>query len=511
MILSISIKSPIHLVTTGNISILVGEIGIISQYVGSEGIFMDSRSEQSDQPESVVEEPTGTETSNTENFVVPGVPIVRGNTPRPHSFGQAATRTEQHYVPEQSSRGSTSDFPSVAPGAPPLPEDDEDGEAITTKQLEFASSPTGNAPETSNQATSEFMWLFEYGLEMDASFLNSADRLQGLALTYGPAVLKGYRIVLDGVEARPGQMVATIVPTQEPGAEVWGVLYRVPRRVTERDGAEPALLERVHAAKVFVPLEVTVHEVYRKREVICLTYRAPVTVQRRINWRPPEQQGPEIGYVRQLLACAIQQNLPDAYLSELKRYATPAVEEKVSASPLPVERDTEPLPIVQGAVDAGATKEKTTRDEQDALQVVHSTRWLSAFALYLVLLLLATLTLSLLEALGYWNDVFTSNFAVLSVPWYVLVYGLLGACVSGMLTLGKHHTVRLPGFVVMTWFARPFVGLILAALAYLLLNSGLLVIGGNAAQHYSLNALAGALAGFCEGWVFFRGRGRFIF
>jgi hypothetical protein len=46
----------------------------------------------------------------------------------------------------------------------------------------------------------------------------------------------------------------------------------------------------------------------------------------------------------------------------------------------------------------------------------------------------------------------------------------------------------------------------LAALAYLFLNSGLLVIGANAAQHFSLNALAGTLAGFCEGWVFFRKR-----
>ncbi|HJT55141.1 MAG TPA: gamma-glutamylcyclotransferase family protein [Ktedonobacteraceae bacterium] len=467
---------------------------------------MGSRSEQDDQPESVVDERTRTESSTTENFVVPGVPIVRGNTPRPHSFGQATTKTEHRYVPEQSLQSSTSDFPSVAPGAPPLPEDDEDGEATTTKQLEFTSSPSGNKPEASHRRTSEFMWLFEYGLEMDSAFLNSAERLQGLALTYGPAVLRGYRIVLDGVEVHPGQVVATIVPTQESDAEVWGILYRVPRRVTERDGDEPALLERVHAAKVFVPLEVTVQELYRKREVTCLTYIAPVTVQRRIDWLSPEQEKPESGYTQQLLACAISQKLPDAYLAELKRYATTAIEEKISASPMPVERDTEPLPIVSGVVDADTSQKKTMRDEQHALQVVHSTRWLSAFALYLVLLLLATLTLSLLQALGYWNNVFTINFAVLSVPWYVLIYGVLGACVSGILTLGKQHTVRLPAFVVMTWFARPFVGLILAALAYLFLNSGLLVISGNAGQHYSLNALTGALAGFCEGWVFFRKR-----
>ncbi len=57
---------------------------------------------------------------------------------------------------------------------------------------------------------------------------------------------------------------------------------------------------------------------------------------------------------------------------------------------------------------------------------------------------------------------------------------------------------------MMTWFARPYIGVILAALAYLLLNSGLVVIGGNAGQHYALNALVGALAGFGEGWVYFR-------
>jgi hypothetical protein len=33
-----------------------------------------------------------------------------------------------------------------------------------------------------------------------------------------------------------------------------------------------------------------------------------------------------------------------------------------------------------------------------------------------------------------------------------------------------------------------------------------LVISGSAGQHYSLNALPGALSGFCEGWVFFRKR-----
>jgi hypothetical protein len=166
------------------------------------------------------------------------------------------------------------------------------------------------------------------------------------------------------------------------------------------------------------------------------------------------------------------------------------------------------VPVLKGASDADdeTGMEKPSQNEVQTTRVAHPARWFTTFALYLVLMLLATFTLSILQALGYWNDVFTASFVLLNVPWYVLVYGLLGACVSGIITLGKHYSIRLPGFVVLTWFARPFIGVILAALAYLLLNSGLLVIGGSAAQHYSLNALAGALSGFCEGWVFFRKR-----
>src|SRR5215813_2622861 len=56
----------------------------------------------------------------------------------------------------------------------------------------------------------EFIWLFEYGLEMDATFLNDRKRLNGSAHLYGPAVLKGYRISFDVVGSSTGEVVATI-------------------------------------------------------------------------------------------------------------------------------------------------------------------------------------------------------------------------------------------------------------------------------------------------------------
>jgi cation transport regulator ChaC len=476
---------------------------------------LDTNNEYYNQPEGVVDETAAETASTTESFVVPGVPVVRGNTPRPRSMGKFSAKAAQHAVPVQSLQDNTSDFPSEAPVAPPLPEEYEDGETGTIKQLELVSSVPASKPEASKQSASEFMWLFEYGLEMDAAFLNSPDRLRGLALTYGPAVLRGYRIVVDGVEVRAGQLSATIVASQEPGAEVWGILYRVPRRVAEQEGDEPSLLDRVHGAKVFERLEVTVHEVYRKREVTCVTYIAPVAAQSQHGQWSIDRMGAEIAYVQQLLACATRQNLPDDYLAQLKlpraTMRGAPTEPRATTRVAPTEREernTEPLPVLKSAPGENneTNTEKPAQNEQETIQTEHTKRWLTAFASYLVLMLLATLTLSILQALGYWNEEFPINFALLNVPWYVLVYGLLGACVSGIITVGKQHTIRLPGFVVLTWFARPFIGVILAALAYLFLNSGLFAIAGNAVQHYSLNALAGALAGFCEGWIFFRER-----
>src|SRR5216684_1699157 len=130
--------------------------------------------------------------------------------------------------------------------------------------------PLPGRPEPPN----EFIWLFEYGLEMDAAFLNDRERLNGSAHLYGPAVLKGYRISLDAVASSTGQVVATVLPGREYGAAVWGVLYRIPLRLIEAPDDEPPLLDKIHPAPYFEPLDVVVYEPYRKRELACITYIA---------------------------------------------------------------------------------------------------------------------------------------------------------------------------------------------------------------------------------------------
>ena len=42
-----------------------------------------------------------------------------------------------------------------------------------------------------SEGPQEFIWLFEYGLEMDPAILNGHELLEGCALLYGPAVLRG--------------------------------------------------------------------------------------------------------------------------------------------------------------------------------------------------------------------------------------------------------------------------------------------------------------------------------
>jgi len=72
------------------------------------------------------------------------------------------------------------------------------------------------------------------------------------------------------------------------------------------------------------------------------------------------------------------------------------------------------------------------------------------------------------------------------------------------MTLGRPTRLTLPGFVILTWFARPYLGAVLAALAYLALSSGLFVISVVPEQRYALFSVVGAVAGLCEGWLFFR-------
>jgi hypothetical protein len=123
-----------------------------------------------------------------------------------------------------------------------------------------------------------------------------------------------------------------------------------------------------------------------------------------------------------------------------------------------------------------------------------------------MLLVLTTLALAILQALGAWSLALTASFSPLGVPWYVLVYGLLGGCVSCMLTLTREPTMRPPIFVLLTWFARPYIGALLAALAYLVLNTGFLLLSNQPLQRYALFSIVAALAGLCEGRLLFKQR-----
>ncbi|HEV2655770.1 MAG TPA: gamma-glutamylcyclotransferase family protein, partial [Ktedonobacteraceae bacterium] len=169
--------------------------------------------------------------------VVPGAPVVRDNTPRPLSFSSLLAASEQ------GSKGSKEQaempavrptFPRKAPSAPPLPEELEDSEReeSATGDVEVAT--------LSDEEPQEFIWLFEYGPEMDSSVLNSVERLDGAAFLYGPAVLRGYTLMFAEVaRSSTRRLLATIVPSADPDAEVWGVLYRIPRHVTVRNGSQP--------------------------------------------------------------------------------------------------------------------------------------------------------------------------------------------------------------------------------------------------------------------------------
>ena len=62
--------------------------------------------------------------------------------------------------------------------------------------------------------------------------------------------------------------------------------------------------------------------------------------------------------------------------------------------------------------------------------------------------------------------------------------------------------MELPVFVIIVWCSRPFIGVVLAMLSYLLLNTGLFAPLGNVTQHVMLSSLLAVLAGFCEGWLY---------
>jgi len=457
------------------------------------------------------EEEGGEECS--EEWVVPGVPIVRSSTPRPLSFGLLLPTTssvpQSAQPPEQ--EGKTT-FPMEAPSAPPLPEESlmTGNENESPRVVEATPLPLSGKVGPLEDISAEFIWLFEYGVEMDIAFLNSPERLDGFALFYGPAVLKGYELTFDVIGARSGGVVATILPSRQRGAEVWGVLYRVPRRFVERTEEELALLDMVHSATppngLFERLQVQVHEAYRSRDILCITYIASATARNQYHLLPRNKQVPDPSYVARLLESARKQMLPGGYLDELAELVllTSADEESGRTSTriarTPAEQNTEPLPTVgndtKTQLPLTAAQEAVSRSTNGVGLVI--------YAVYLLLVVLAVFVLAVLQGLGFGSEYLTASFAPLGIPWFMLVYGLLGGCVSCIIALGRRSAVTVPGFVLITWFARPLLGALLAALAYLLLNSGILVFGGTVAQHAMLYSLVAVLVGACEGWLFFR-------
>ncbi|GCF06640.1 gamma-glutamylcyclotransferase family protein [Dictyobacter arantiisoli] len=490
--------------------------------------------------------------------VVPGASIVRSNTPRPLSYELMISSGGQYQgVPPSNSVPPIPTFPARAPSAPPLPE--ELGEREQAGSVPVPTPQPLAAPPAPPAEAQEFIWLFEYGLEMDAAILNSPERLDGLALLYGPAVLKGYTLILGAqrIHGSTGPAIIAIRPDEEPDAEVWGVLYRIPQRLAEPNGGDPSLLDTIHAAilpqKFFEGVQVVVYETYREREITSVTYVATDLAYQQLQFTQAEQGGDE-AFMQRLAAIARKQKLPASYIdrlcgtrdrlpdeplpdeqilgqrttrtstphrsleestlpmspyashsshvSEVRGHTTISLSHPGASSALHSELDTEPLP---------ATFKERLLPSTDFVpksvlpsSASHPSRWLMAFALYLVILLLLALTFAIAQGIGFGDGVFNHNFTPLGVPWLVLMYGLLGGCISSIVTLGRLRLEVPPTFVIITWFTRPFIGVTLALLSYVLLTSGIFSWNEAISRHATFFSLAGALAGMCEGWIFFR-------
>jgi cation transport regulator ChaC len=430
-----------------------------------------------------------------EDSAANGIPVVRTNTPRPLSFARSSAASEQ--ASTSGSLLNAADFPVEAPGAPPLPEEPEEGErGASVATIPVSSGAT--LSEQTGESAPEFIWLFEYGLEMDEGYLNSPGRLNGQAHIYGPAVLKGYCI--EGIRLRNGQMALSLAKDSSPDSEVWGVLYRVPRKLAEPLGSEPSMLDKAHASHLFSAVPVVAQEMYRKRAVQCVTYMFSETADKDFVLPAPLEAHVDHSYARRLLTVARQQHLPEAYLQALATLIEPDAEEPASPAIGRIEQNTEPLPVIDSAVLPAHVPVLA----RSAPPMPTPRGWLLALSLYLVGILMAALALAVVQTMGYWSRLFTASFAPLGAPWYVLLYGLLGGCISCIMALGRINRPTAPGFVMLTWFARPFLGMVLAALAYLALSSGLFIISVVPAQRYAIYSVVGAIAGLCEGWLFFR-------
>lgn len=482
---------------------------------------MDINQKQQYQPGQ--EQQNGSLTPDSEmNGVSAHIPVVRGNTPRPLSFASMLSQVNQEQEEQSQEPFQLPHFPSIAPSAPPLPE--ELGEEDEIREEEIVSTEAFATPNKTSMDSGghEFTWLFEYGLEMDSEVLNSAERLNGAALRYGPAVLKGYSLVLGSVEQQDKkggrQTVVTIVADTTPGAEVWGILYRIPTRLTERVSGGPSRLDAIHSARtalsLFCEIQVTVNDPKRKREVTCVTYAVNENICRLITPAPIGQTIDAL-FVQRLLETAKKHKLPDRYLSMYSSQQTMAAasgNEHMIITAMKPSLDTDPLPAIKEQ--SKATTLANTLPETPLISAVPSpaitpaapvpNRLLIAFAIYLVITLLGGLAFAIVQGLGLVLPGSGFRFAPLNVPWMVMFYGLLGACISCIIMLTRYRTASLPHFVIIGWFTRPYIGAVLAALAYLILNSGIFALRATGAQQQVLSLLIGAIVGMCEGWIFFR-------
>jgi hypothetical protein len=465
--------------------------------------------------------------------VVPGVPVIRNSTPRPLSFDTMASYSGYF----QSLQPVPSAFPERAPSAPPLPE--ELGESKDENELGVGVAVPPTPQLMLSEGPQEFIWLFEYGLDMDPTFLNSHERLDGCALLYGPAVLKGYTLMFGAQHAHAsnGTPIVAIIPSVDPDAEVWGVVYRIPQNLAEHSGKQPSLLDTIHAAitpeKFFKGVQVVVHDIYRDQEISAVAYVATSIACQEFQLVLPAQSNADAPFVERLATIARGHKLPQSYISQYstnQKILPPnqVVQDTQAISkasqgmqtipstqippsilpttnpgtgpsempPLQGEQNTDPLPAVKEGLHASNSFVQKS-------PTLLRTNWsLVVFSVYLAMLLLIILTFAVLQGMGFGQSVLTDNFTPLGVPWLIIMYGLLGGCISSLITLGHLRTPHPPLFVVITWFVRPYIGAVLAIFAYILLTSGLFIVGQSVQRHMAFFWLVGALAGFCEGWVF---------
>ena len=489
--------------------------------------------------------------------IVPGVPIIRSSTPRPSSFDAMLSSTGYRQKSQHSDSFAMGTFglekaevprgfPTKAPSAPPLPEeleDDIDGDESQRQilGLSFADIPswTGSVETGQAQGTvptagqTDFVWLFEYGLEMDVAILNSRERLNGQAHLHGPAVLKGHTLMLGAqrIHNSSGPTIVALVPATNAETEVWGILYRIPRRLLESSEFESSLLDTIHAAitpqKFFKGVEVVVQDIQQNREVTSMTYMATQLARQQLQLVETDQWNGDSQLMQRLVEIARQQKLPEDYIRQHLMLPATTTESIPPVHPEDSERSysgvytspllSSPLPLTNpGQGFPPSQKEQHTdsllafkddplssaRVTQRGTTQPPSQRWLIAFSLYLVGLVLILLLLAVVQGMGVGRDTLTDGFTPLGVPWQVLIYGLLSGCISCIVSLSHVRMSDPPLFVMITWFTRPFVGSILALFSYILLTSGLFMLGANIDQHPSFFWLIAIFAGLCEWWLF---------